>query len=193
MTCGAGAVGHRGCPHQPQQGIGAGPPLKAGREPGACLATEGDAEASRYWASRSVRRAQGAATAGRRSVKIWRGHVGMVTEKLAHPQLQAHGVGAPRQIGEGACIPAVDPRGLHVAERAGDTGVGRDHVECDLRQPHHRCATPPGPASSYPVRSGQGEQEQVWKRKRVPPHARYRPATQMPCRAGLRCGRLHKV
>ena len=39
-----GGVGHRGRLHQPQQGIGAGPPLTAGREPSACLATEGDAE-----------------------------------------------------------------------------------------------------------------------------------------------------
>src|SRR5438034_296295 len=54
---------------------------------------------------------------------------GMVTEKLAHPQLHAHDVGAPGQIGEGACLPAVDPRGPYVAERAGGTGWGRGHVE----------------------------------------------------------------
>src|SRR5207244_8059305 len=43
------------------------------------------------------------------------------------------------------------------------------------------------------ARSGQGEHERVWQRKRVPPHRRYRQATQMPCRTSLHCGRLHKV
>ena len=40
----SGGGGRGGRPHQPQQGVGAGPPLEAGREPGACLATKGDAE-----------------------------------------------------------------------------------------------------------------------------------------------------
>ena len=40
----SGGSGRWGRPHQPQQGVGAGPPLEAGREPGACLATKGDAE-----------------------------------------------------------------------------------------------------------------------------------------------------
>ena len=57
---------------------------------------------------------------------------GMVTEKLAHAELQAHSVGAPRQISQGPCIPAVDACGLSVAERAGNRGLGRGHVERDL-------------------------------------------------------------
>ena len=50
-------------------------------------------------------------------------------EKCAYLQLHAHAVGAPGQIGEGACIPAVDPRGPDVTEWTGDTGVGRGYVE----------------------------------------------------------------
>jgi hypothetical protein len=42
-------------------------------------------------------------------------------------------IGAPRHISHGMSIPAVDARGLHVAERAGDRGVGRDCVQGDLR------------------------------------------------------------
>jgi len=55
----------------------------------------------------------------------------MVTEKLAYLQLHVHPVGAPGQIGEGAGILAVDPRGPDVAEGAGNTGLGRGHVEGD--------------------------------------------------------------
>lgn len=57
---------------------------------------------------------------------------GMVTEKLAHAELQAHSVGAPQQIGHGPCIPAVDPGCLYRAERAGHRGLGRGHVERHL-------------------------------------------------------------
>jgi len=35
--------GRWGCPHQPQPGSGARPPLDTGRKPGACLATESQA------------------------------------------------------------------------------------------------------------------------------------------------------
>jgi hypothetical protein len=57
----------------------------------------------------------------------------MVTEKLPHAEGQTDGVGAPRHISHGACISAVDACGLPVAERAGDLGVGRDHVQRALR------------------------------------------------------------
>ena len=55
----------------------------------------------------------------------------IVTEKLSYSQLQADIVDSPRQISEGACIAAVDPRGLYVAQWAGDTGLGRGDVERD--------------------------------------------------------------
>jgi hypothetical protein len=74
-------VGHRGCLHQPQQGIGAGPPLEAGRQPGACLATEGQAQGAQVLGepqrpSRPRSRHGGQAFRKNLAWKIWRGHVG---------------------------------------------------------------------------------------------------------------------
>jgi hypothetical protein len=73
---------------------------------------------------------------GRHGGQAFRKHLAracrMVTEKLPHPQLEASRIGAPRQIGDGPWIPAVDPWGLHVAERAGDTDLGRSHVQREL-------------------------------------------------------------
>ena len=98
-----------GRPHQPQQGIGTGPPLTPARQPGACLTTEGKAAGEE-----ALGEAQGPSCLGsRHRGQPFRENLawarGMVAEKLPHPQLQAHGKGSPRQIGKGACIPAVDP------------------------------------------------------------------------------------
>ena len=128
-----GGVGHRGGLHQPQQGIGAGPPLEAGREPSACLATEGDAEGTQGLGEpqRPVRPRRHHGGQAFRKNLAWTRRI--VTEKLPHAEVQTHGVGAPRHISHGACISAVDARGLHMAERAGAMGVGRDRVQYDLR------------------------------------------------------------
>ena len=64
--------------------------------------------ATRRWASRSVRRAQGAATVGSRSVKMRRAAGAIAAEPLADAQLEAHAIVRPRQIGQGACVAAVD-------------------------------------------------------------------------------------
>ena len=95
----SGGHRHRGCLHQPEKGVGTGPPLAAGREPGACLATEGKAEGaevlgepqrpSRPWGGHGGQ-------AFRKNLAMARG---IVTEKLPHPQLEAYMIGAPRQIG----------------------------------------------------------------------------------------------
>jgi len=69
-----GGGGCRGCLPPPPPGVGPGPPLAAGREPGACLATEGAPGLGEP--QRPAR--LGTATGGRRSVKIWRGHAGWV-------------------------------------------------------------------------------------------------------------------
>ncbi len=127
-----GAIKCRGCLHEPQQGGWTGPQPQPSSETRTGLSAKSHAKGEQELGkpSRATR------PRGRHGEQALRENLArarrIVTEKLAHPQLQAYGVGAPRQIGEGSCVLAVDPRGLYVAERAGDTGLGRGHVERDL-------------------------------------------------------------
>src|SRR5918912_4228139 len=118
--------------HEPQQSRRAGPQPQPGRETGTSLATEGDpireeelGESQGPSCPRSSDR--GEAFGENLPRACW-----IITEKLAHAELQAHGVGTPRQVGHGPCIPAVHPRGPHVAERAGNADGYRVDVERDL-------------------------------------------------------------
>jgi hypothetical protein len=117
--------------HQPQQGVWTNAQSQPGREPCPSLPAEGQTvgkqELGQPEGPSRPRRRHGR-QAFRKNLAWARG---MVTEKLAYLQLHTYAVGAPRQIGEGAGIPAVDPRGPYVAERAGHTGLGRGHVERD--------------------------------------------------------------
>ena len=128
-----GDVRRRSRPSQPQQDVGTGPPLEAGREPGACLSTEGEVEGAEVLGVPQRPARQRGRHSGQAFCKNLAWARRIVTEKLPHAALHTHGVDAPRQISDGACIPAEDPRGLHVAERAWDTGVGRGHLQRDLR------------------------------------------------------------
>ena len=89
--------------------------------------------ATRRWASRRVRRAQGcdrrqpfgedATAAGT-----------IAAEPLADAELEAHAVRCPRQIGQGPCVTTVDtPRGERT-QRTGHVGLRRMHQERDLRR-----------------------------------------------------------
>jgi hypothetical protein len=125
----ARGIRRRGRLPQPQQGGWARPQSPLGHEPRPGFPAEGEpegAEELRESRRPSCPRGRDGGQAFRENLAQARG---IITEKFAHPPLQAHGVDAPRQIGEGACIPAMDPRSLYVAERAGDTGLGRGHVE----------------------------------------------------------------
>ena len=127
-----GDVRRRGHPSQPQEGVGIGPPLEAGREPGACLATEGQAEGAEVLGEPQ----RPSRPRGRHGGQAFRKNLAwtrrMVTEKLPHADLQTHGVSAPRHLSDGTCLAAVDSRGLHVAERARDPGGCCGDVEHDL-------------------------------------------------------------
>ena len=59
---------------------------------------------------------------------------GRVAKPLAHLELDAHRVGAPGDIGEGAVIPTVDAGGRSLAVRAGHLDRGGRHLEREGRR-----------------------------------------------------------
>ncbi len=102
-------VRRRGRLPQPQQGVWTGTQSQPGHEPRPGLPAEGQAigkeELGQPYGPSRPRSRHG----GQAFCKNLAWARGMVTEKLPHAELHAHGVGPPRQIGEGACILAVDP------------------------------------------------------------------------------------
>ena len=90
--------------------------------------------ATRRWASRSVRRAQGAATVGRRSVKIRRRQRRLPAKPLADAQLEAHPILRPGQVRQGAPIVTMDAPRWGGAQRTGGAGLRRLHAQGDLRR-----------------------------------------------------------
>ena len=81
---------------------------------------------------------------------------GLVTKKCAHPEVQAHRIRSPWQIGQGAAIPTVDPWGRRMAERAADTGAGRRHLERELRG--RLIEVPPLQGHGHPIRYEVGQE-----------------------------------
>ena len=156
---GGGGGRRRGRLHQPQQGGGTGAQPQPVPEPCPRLPAEGQAAGAQ-----ALGEPQGPAGPRRRHRgQAFRenlaGARGLVTKKLPHAEVQAHRIRPPRQIGQGAGIPAVDPGGRRMAERAADTGAGRGHLERELRG--RLIEVPPlqGQRSSDPVRSGPRKQE----------------------------------
>ena len=78
----SGGSGRWGPPHQPQQGGGTGPPLEAGREPGACLATEGKTEGAQVLDESQRPACPGGRHGGQTFGENLAGARGIITEKL---------------------------------------------------------------------------------------------------------------
>ena len=69
---------------------------------------------------------------GSRSVKIRRRQAAITAKPLADPQVQAHTILCPGQIGEGALIVTMDAPGRGGAQRTGRAGLRRPHAQGDL-------------------------------------------------------------
>jgi hypothetical protein len=118
--------------HEPQQSRRAGPHPQAGPETCTSLTTEGDPIGDEELGESQGPSCPRSRDSGEAFCENLAWACRIITEKLAHAELPAHGVGTPRQVSYGPCIPAVHPRGPHVAERAGDADGYRGDVERDL-------------------------------------------------------------
>jgi len=87
--------------------------------------------ATKRWASRSVRRAQGAATVGKRSVKMRRGQA-----RLRQNHLRTHSWRRTRYVAQGRSARCARSHygcaGRGGAQRTGHAGLHRAHTQGDL-------------------------------------------------------------
>ena len=126
-----GDVRRRGRLPQPQPGVRTGAQPQTGHESCTGLPAEGHATGEQELGEpRRLTRPR-----SRHGGQTFRENLawarGGVPEQFPPAELHAYGVGPPRQIGAGACLLAVDPCSLHVAQWAEDTGVRRGHLERD--------------------------------------------------------------
>ena len=134
MICGAGEAGAGAACTSRRRVAGVVGQPQAGREPGAGLPAQGEAVGEQ-----ALREPQGPARPGRHHRgQAFRKNAartrGRVAKQLAHLELEAHRVGAPGDIGEGAVIPTVDAGGRGLAERAGRLDRGGRHLEREGRR-----------------------------------------------------------
>jgi hypothetical protein len=103
-------VGHRGCPHQPEQGRWTGRELQAGREPGPCLPAQRQANGPE-----DCHQAMGVASIGldkfRQAFRENTARTARVpAEELPDRELEIDGARPPREVRQVALIPTMDGR-----------------------------------------------------------------------------------
>jgi len=119
-------------PEQAQQRVPAHPevPLVAEVHPG--CAPQSDAEGDEALSEPQRASRPGGGHGGEPFGKDAAAAGAIAAKPLADPQLKAHPILGPGQIGEGALVVTVDPPRRGSAQRTGRVGLGRAHAQSDL-------------------------------------------------------------